>query len=125
VEQNLLKSIGQIAIRVGDIERATAFYRDKLGLPFLFQFGELSFFRCGEVRLMLSTVTEEKEFDHPASVMYFNVDDIDAVFTKMSEEGVEFRDKPHMIHKDANGELWMTFFRDGEGNTLALMTTKL
>ena len=124
MQQNLLKGIGQIAIRVADIERATAFYRDNLGLPFLFQFGQLSFFRAGDIRLMLTTAVGEPEFDHPSSVLYFNVDDIDAAFATMTASGVEFRDEPHMIHKDASGELWMTFFRDGEGNTLALMTTK-
>lgn len=57
--------VGQIAINVHDVNRATAFYRDILGLPLLFTAGSLAFFDCGGVRLML-THPEKPEFDHPA-----------------------------------------------------------
>src|SRR6202795_4900276 len=72
-----LTRIGQIAINAHDVDRATAFYRDVLGLPHLFRAGQLSFFDCGGVRLMLSP-PEKPEFDHPASFLYFQVGDLHA-----------------------------------------------
>jgi catechol 2,3-dioxygenase-like lactoylglutathione lyase family enzyme len=80
-------SIGQISIRVHDIDRAVAFYRDALGLDFLFDAGPLALLTCGDVRLML-TKPETDEFDHPSSTLYFRVDDIDAARAELSERGV-------------------------------------
>ena len=109
---------------VKDVPRAVAFYRDTLGMRFLFQAPPaLAFFDCGGIRLML-TVPEEKEFDHPGSILYFKVDDINAVHADLKGKGVDFRDAPHLIAKMPDHELWMAFFRDGEGNTLALMHEK-
>jgi len=117
-----LQQIGQIAINAKDVERATAFYRDVLGMRFLFQAGpKLSFFDCGGVRLMLS-LPEEAEFDHPGSVLYYKVDDIRAAYATLKERGAELRDEPHLIAKMPDHELWMAFLKDSEGNTLALMS---
>jgi methylmalonyl-CoA/ethylmalonyl-CoA epimerase len=117
-----LSRIGQISIVVKDVGRATAFYRDALGMRFLFEAPpKLAFFDCGGVRLMLSTA-EEAEFDHPSSILYFKVDDIRATHAALSGRGVEFRDEPHLVAKLPDHELWMAFFRDSEGNTFALMS---
>jgi methylmalonyl-CoA/ethylmalonyl-CoA epimerase len=119
-----LSTIGQIAMAVKDLARAVAFYRDSLGLRFLFQVPPgLAFFDCGGVRLMIE-VPPDKEFDHPGSVLYFKVDDIDSAYAELKARGVDFRDTPHLIAKMPDHELWMAFFRDGEGNTLALMCEK-
>lgn len=118
-----LSRIGQIAIVVHDLERATAFYRDALGMRFLFEAPGLAFFQCGDIRLMLSR-PESPEFDHPSSVIYFTVDDIEASFQAMKARGVAFRDEPHLIHKAPDHDLWMTFFHDLDRNTLALMCQK-
>jgi catechol 2,3-dioxygenase-like lactoylglutathione lyase family enzyme len=116
-----ISRIGQIAVTVHDLERATAFYRDKLGLPLLFTAGKLAFFDCGGVRLMLD-VPEKPEFDHPSSILYFTVPDIAAVHRQMLASGVRFEDEPHVIARMPNHDLWMTFFRDSEQNLLALMS---
>jgi methylmalonyl-CoA/ethylmalonyl-CoA epimerase len=119
-----LSTIGQIAMVVKDVPRAVAFYRDVLGMRFLFQAPpSLAFFDCGGVRLMLD-VPEDKEFDHPGSVLYFKVDDIDDIYADLTGKGVDFRAAPHLIAKLPDHELWMAFFHDGEGNTLALMHEK-
>ena len=119
-----LSTIGQIATAVKDLDRAVAFYRDKLGMRFLFQVPPgLAFFDCGGVRLMIE-VPPDKEFDHPGSILYFKVADIDAAYADLKARGVDFGDEPHLIAKMPDHELWMTFFRDGEGNTLALMHEK-
>jgi catechol 2,3-dioxygenase-like lactoylglutathione lyase family enzyme len=119
-----LSTIGQIAMAVKDLPRAVAFYRDALGLRFLFQAPPaLAFFDCAGVRLMIE-VPPDKEFDHPGSVLYFKVDDIDSSYAELKTRGVDFRDAPHLIVKMPDHELWMAFFRDGEGNTLALMCEK-
>ena len=121
VATSRLSSIGQIAMPVRELARGVEFYRDRLGLTFLFQAPPgLAFFQCGNTRLMVE-VPGEEEFRRPGSILYFNVDDIDAAFRELRERGVVFRDEPHLIAKMPDHELWMTFFNDGEGNTHALM----
>ncbi|MFN0178205.1 MAG: VOC family protein [Gemmatimonadales bacterium] len=116
-------SLGQIALIAHDIDRATAFYRDTLGLPLLFQYPGLAFFKCGEVRLMISK-PEKPEFDHPGSILYYKVPDAVATHATLSERGVAFVDKPHVVHKAPTYELWMAFFHDSEGNPAALMSER-
>jgi methylmalonyl-CoA/ethylmalonyl-CoA epimerase len=116
-----ISHLGQIAINVQDSERATAFYRDVLGLPLLFQAGALSFFNCGGVRLMLSRA-EKPEFNHPSSILYFRVPDISAAHNKLRDSGVHMEGEPHLIAKMPDHDLWMTFFRDSEDNFLGLMS---
>lgn len=116
-----LTQIGQIAINVRDLQRAVAFYRDILGMRFLFQApGGLAFFDVGGVRLMLG-VAEKPEFSHPASILYYKVEDITAAYSTLTTRAVVFIDEPHLIAKLPTHELWMTFFRDSEDNVLALM----
>ena len=91
-----ISRLGQIAINVHDLDRATAFYRDVLGLPLLFTTGALTFFDCSGVRLMLSR-PEKPEFDHPGSVLYFTVPDIMSAHRQMLSNGVTFEDAPHLI----------------------------
>ena len=116
-----IANIGQISIRVHDVERAVAFYRDALGLEFLFAAGPLAFLRCGDVRLLLTT-PERDEFDHPSSTLYFRVDDIQAARETLMERGVPFEDEPHLIAKMPDHELWMTFVRDPDRNLHGLMS---
>jgi methylmalonyl-CoA/ethylmalonyl-CoA epimerase len=115
-----LRSIGQISIRVHEIERAVAFYRDVLGLELVLDAGPLAFLMCGDVRLML-TQPESSEFDHPSSTLYFRVDDIRTARAELAERGVEFEDEPHLIARMPDHELWMTFFRDPDRNLHGLM----
>ena len=116
-----LSRIHQISMTVHDLDRATRFYRDLLGLPFLFAAPpRLAFFDCSGVRLMLST--PEPQFDHPGSVLYFAVDDIRGVHASLRARGVEFGSEPHKIATLADREVWLAEFRDTEGNTLALMS---
>jgi catechol 2,3-dioxygenase-like lactoylglutathione lyase family enzyme len=116
-----IRDIGQIAINTHDIRRAVAFYRNALGLEHLFEAGPLAFFRCGDVRIMLS-VAESPEFDHPSSIVYFRVDDIHAARSDLAARGVPFEDEPHLIAELEDHDLWMTFFRDPDRNYLALMS---
>ena len=124
VSTTRLSTIGQIAMPVTDLARAIAFYRDRLGMRFLFQAPpQLAFFDCGGVRLMLD-VPEDKEFARHRSVLYFKVPDIDRAYQDLNAAGVTFRGEPHLIAKLPDHELWMAFFDDTEGNTLALMAEK-
>ena len=116
-----ISRLGQVAINVHDLERATTFYRDVLGLPLLFTTGGMAFFDCGGVRLMLAR-PEKPEFDHPSSVLYFNVPDIKGAHRVMQEHGAKFEDEPHLLARMPDHDLWMTFFRDSEQNLLALMS---
>jgi methylmalonyl-CoA/ethylmalonyl-CoA epimerase len=116
-----ISRVGQIAINVQDLDRATAFYRDTLALPFLFSTGAMAFFDCGGVRLMLAR-PENPTHDHPSSVLYFVVPDINAAHQRLLAGNVEFQDKPHFIAKMPGHDLWMTFFHDSEQNLLSLMS---
>jgi predicted enzyme related to lactoylglutathione lyase len=116
-----LSHIHQISMRTHDVERAVRFYRDALGLPFLFAAPpRLAFFDCGGVRLMLST--PEPGFDHPGSVLYFAVEDIRQMHETLVSRGVTFRTEPHKAATLADREVWLADFEDPEGNTLALMS---
>lgn len=117
-----ISRVGQIAINAHDVERAAAFYQDALGLKLLFKPAPgLAFFDCGGVRLMLSR-PEKPEFDHPSSILYFAVPDIQAAHARMKQNGVQFQDEPHLLAKMPDHDLWMVFFRDSEGNLLGLMS---
>jgi len=116
-----LFQIGQIAVPVGDIDRAVAFYRDTLGMRFLFQAPPgLGFFDCGGVRLLLDAPAKAQAESY-SSVIYYKVPDLHAAFDALSARGVIFEGKPHFIAKLPDHELWMAFFRDPDGNLLALM----
>jgi len=116
-----ITSIGQISIIVHDLERATAFYRDSLGLPLLFTAGNLAFFDCGGVRLMLGPA-ETPEFDHPSSILYFRVQDINAAHQLLLERSVQIVAPPRLIAPMPAYDLWMMGFRDTEGNIMELMS---
>ena len=119
-----LSTIGQIAMPVKDLSRAIEFYRDRLGMQFLFQARPgLAFFQCGSIRLLVE-VPADQEFQHPGSPLYFVVDDIDVAYADLRDRGVRFRGEPHLIAKMPDHELWMAFFDDEQGNTHALMHEK-
>ena len=139
-----LGTIGQIAISVSDIDRATEFYRDMLGLRFLFSAPpSMSFFDCDGVRLMLTVPEHDEkpngesnvEFPftdvqaeemHPRRIahgfaLYFTVHDVPRATQMLKSRGVQFIGEPHVIHSTDTYDLWMSFFTDPDGNTLALM----
>lgn len=114
-----LESIGQISIIVKDVDRAKAFYRDTLGLTFLFEFPGMAFFDCGGVRLYLARA------DKPGlgtSILYYRVGDIRAAAAELEARGVTFTQQPAKVHEDGRHELWLAFLEDSEANTLALMS---
>jgi len=117
-----INRIGQIALTVSNLERAIAFYRDTLGLKFLFQAPPgLAFFMCGDVRLMLA-LPEKEQPAKMASVIYYLVDDIKAEFKALRDKGAKAEGEPHLIARMPDHELWMAFFRDPDDNMLALMS---
>jgi predicted enzyme related to lactoylglutathione lyase len=117
-----LATIEQIAVTAHDVERATAFYRDKLGKKYLFSAPPgLAFFDCGGIRLMLS-LPAKPEFDHPTSIIYFNVADIQLAYATLSERGVQFEEKPNFVADMGTYDLWIGAFRDSENNLLGLMS---
>ena len=118
-----LSEIGQIAVNVHDLDRATAFYRDALGIPHLFSAPGMSFFDCGGVRLLLG-LPETPEVDHPPSILYFRVADIQEAHRILAGRGVGFEGESHVVHRTETHELWMAFFRDSERNLMALMSER-
>jgi catechol 2,3-dioxygenase-like lactoylglutathione lyase family enzyme len=119
MEQLTLNEIGQIAVHVNDITKSTEFYRDILGMNLIFEAPNLAFFENGEVRLMLGSAEGEPHGDRAA--VYYRVDDIDTAFVELKTRGVEFSDEPHLIHEAEGYSLRMAFFKDPDGNQLAIM----
>ena len=116
-----LNQIAQIAINAHDLERAVAFYRDKLGIRYLFSAGTLAFFDCGGVRLML-TLPDKPEFDHASSILYFKVADIQQAHTALAAQQVRVDAPPRLIAKLEKVDVWLSSFYDSENNLLALMS---
>jgi methylmalonyl-CoA/ethylmalonyl-CoA epimerase len=114
--------IRQIAINVKDLERAKEFYRDKLGLKHLFDAPpQMSFFDVNGLRLLLGR-PEKPEFDHPASVLYYSVKDINSSHADLVSNGVRVEGEPHLVAKMPDHDLWLSFYRDSEENLFALMS---
>lgn len=114
--------IGQISLSIRDVARAERFYGEILGLPHVFTFGDLAFFDAGGTRLYLHR-KDDADW-RSGSILYFLVDDIHSAQAALGGRGVAFTGAPHRIYTDdeTRVEEWMTFFEDGEGNTLALMS---
>ncbi len=119
-----LDRIGQISIPVRDLERSIVFYRDKLGMNFLFQAPPgLAFFDCGGVRLMLD-VPAGTQSEARSSIIYYKVDDLPSAEAELKARGMDFDQEPELVAQMPDHELWMAFLRDLNDNTLALMWEK-
>ncbi len=116
-----LGPIGQIALHVSDVEQSVEFYGGKLGMSQIFAAPELAFFDNGGTRLMLSSHETQDVPSNGRSVIYYTVDDVQSAHEQFVMAGVEFQDEPHIVHSTDNYELWMAFFRDPDGNQLAIM----
>jgi methylmalonyl-CoA/ethylmalonyl-CoA epimerase len=117
-----LSTIRQIAVNAHDLERATSFYRDSLGIKHLFSVPpKLAFFDCAGIRLMVS-LPDKPEFDHPSSILYFKVDNIQQATQTLTERGVHFEELPVLVANMGSYDLWIASFRDSENNLLALMS---
>ncbi len=109
-------------IPVENLERAVTFYRDTLGIPFLFPAPpQMAFFKCGTVRLLVGVMPPGRQAQRGGAV-YFQVPDIRGVFESLKGKGVEFRAEPHLVHRGPSSELWLAEFTDPDGNQLALMS---
>lgn len=116
-----LGQLAQIALTVKDVSAAVKFYRDTIGLPFLFEAPpKLAFFNCGGIRLMVSE--PEGVTASGNSALYFKVDDIRGEYDRLVGAGVTFAEQPHRIARLADREIWLAAFHDPEGNLLALMS---
>jgi methylmalonyl-CoA/ethylmalonyl-CoA epimerase len=122
IENFGLGEIGQIAVPVSDIDRAIAFYRDVLGMRFLFKAPPgLGFFDCNGVRLLLDAPVKKQEKNY-SFIIYYKVSDLQVAYETLSKRGVVFEQKPELVAKMPDHELWMAFFRDPDSNLLALMS---
>ncbi len=116
-----IKGIGQLSIRVHDMEVATRFYQEILGLNLLFRIPNMAFFDCNGIQILLG-IPEGPQFDHPSSVFYFNVDNINSAYETLVNRNVQFLDKPHKVAERGSTETWMAFFHDPDRNVHALMS---
>lgn len=119
-QQASLSTIGQIAITVQDVQRATDFYRDTLGMQHLFSAGSMSFFDCDGIRLLLGLPEPGQQAF--SSIIYFRVPDIATAHDALVARGVQFVQTPHVAARMQTHDLWLAFLHDSEGNTLGLMS---
>jgi len=114
--------IGQLLIPVGNLEKGVAYYRDVLGLPFMFSAPpQMAFFNCGGVRLLVGVMPTGQEAQR-GSTIYFQVTDIHAVYSTLQDKDVSFKAAPHLVQRTPQSELWLAEFMDPDGNQLALMS---
>lgn len=115
-------TIGQLLVPVDDLERGVAFYRDILGLPLLFTAPpQMAFFQCGSVRLLVG-VPPPGQTGQRGSAIYFQVADIQDVYSSLKDSGVKFNASPHVVNRTPKSVLWLAEFTDPDGNQLALMS---
>ena len=115
-------AVAQVMIPVDDFERGIAFYRDVLGIPFLFSAPPMmAFFQSGSVRLLVGVLPADQKAQR-GSAIYFQVADIRAVFSTLKASGVNFLADPHLVNRTPKSELWLAEFTDPDGNPLALMS---
>lgn len=115
----MISRIGQVSLVVSDLDRAVAFYRDNVGITLAFQVPNMAFFVCGDVRIMMTLPEQGQPVAN--SVLYFVTDEIEARHAELVAKGVKPEGEPHLIAKMPDHDLWMAFFRDSEGNLMALM----
>jgi catechol 2,3-dioxygenase-like lactoylglutathione lyase family enzyme len=122
VEMNEALRLGQlkqVSRTVSDIEHARRWYAETLGLAHLYSFGDLAFFDCGGVRLLLS----KGDAAGGESILYFKVDDVRSAHETLRARGVAFIAAPHMVHRHGDGtEEWLAVFNDPDGRPLAIMS---
>jgi methylmalonyl-CoA/ethylmalonyl-CoA epimerase len=111
--------LAQVAVTFRDVPAAVAWYRDVLSLPLVFETNGMAFFAMGDVRLMM-TAPSAPEYDHPASVLYFKVPDIQAAYAALEGRGATFEDAPHLVGKMGSTEIWMFFVRDPERHLIGI-----
>ena len=115
-------TVGQLLVPVDDLAKGVSFYRDVLGLPFLFEAPpQMAFFNCGGIRLLVG-MPPPGQAARPGSAIYFRVSEIGPVFSTLKNAGVEFSAEPHVVHRTPSMELWLAEFQDPFGNSLALMS---
>ena len=118
-------SVAQLLLPVKDLDHAVTFYRDVLGLPYLFTAPpQMAFFQCGGVRLLVGVPAPGTPRQRGAT-LYFRVEDIHAVHATLQQRGVVFQVAPHLVHRAPGTELWLSEFTDPDGNHLALMAEVL
>ena len=115
-----LTQIGQISLTVNNVDTAEHFYETTLGLQKLYRFDHFVFFNCDGVRLFI-TEPEEGDFSPESSILYFKTSDMAAAVYELETKEVSFIQEPHLVSEMEDHDLWMAFFEDPAGNTLALM----
>ncbi|WP_263373823.1 VOC family protein [Granulicella aggregans] len=113
--------IMQIAVTVSDLDRSVAFYRDLLGMAFLFNAGTMAFLQCGEVRLLLGTPEPGRPISNGGTILYLKSVDLDGDYVRLADAGVPSVQAPQMIAKMPDHDLWLAIVSDPDDNPVGLM----
>jgi methylmalonyl-CoA/ethylmalonyl-CoA epimerase len=116
-----LNQLGQIAVAVSDTDAAEAFYGGVLGLRKLYRFGDLCFFDCAGVRLMLSPPENGQAVSPGQGAIYFRVADLSLAVKDLRAKGADIVSEPHLTAPMPDHDLWMAFCRDPDGHLIGLM----
>lgn len=115
-----IEGIGQIAISVTDLARSREFYGQKLGLAHLFDAGSMSFYQCGQVRLLIGA--SDKPVATGGIILYFRIADINDACAALSAQGVEIVQQPQLVARMPSHDLWLAVFNDPDGHPIELMS---
>ena len=115
-----LDEIAQIALTVQNLEEAKLFYRDTLGMHFLFDAGQMAFFQCGQIRVMIGT--SDQPSPSSGTIVYFRVPDLQRAHAELRNKQVAFTQEPHLVARMKSHDLWLAFLKDPAGNTLGLVS---
>ena len=111
----------QLALPTRDLNSARAYYEGVLGLPLMFETNGMLFFQIGEVRLMIGANAQGSLEPVDGSTVYFDAPDLPVMAEALERKGVRFLGPAEVVQRTAEGEIQLRFFRDPDGNLLALM----
>ena len=125
----MIKGIKFVGIPVSDQDKALEFYTKKLGFsittdqPFNDKQRWIELKVPGaDTGVVLFTPEGHEDRIGTFHSISFWTSNVQKTYDELVSRGVEFRREPHLIARLADREVWMAFFADTEGNTLALMS---
>ena len=112
--------IGQIILRVADLDRSVTFWTENVGLVLATSAGSFAFLDGNGVQLTLHQVDEPPP-DESLTEIVLEVDDVKGSFAELSGRGVPFELDLRPVTSDGGRELWAAHFQDPDGHLASVV----